>query len=976
MPDHPTRSVPPVGEPVARASTTERAGDPTGPDAPPAVAALPVARAGRYELLGEIARGGMGVVYRARDTALHRDVAVKVLQERFPAESAAARRFVEEAQITSQLQHPGIPPVHDVGTLPDGRPFLVMKLIKGQTLEGRLAGRDRERREGAASTVPDPDPPNLIAVFEQVCQTIAYAHSRGVIHRDLKPANIMVGTFGEVQVMDWGVAKFQTDTRSAAAQRSTVSTFYDPREDTDGEFQTRTGAVLGTPAFMAPEQAIGAVDLIDERSDVFGLGGLLCAILTGQPPFVGDTAEPTRQLAALGKVDDAFTRLAGCGADPGLVALCKRCLAPEKVNRPRGAGEVAVAVQQLRAEVEERARQAELDRVRAEDELRLAAVRAAEVRKRRRVQAALTAAVGALMVGAGVFAWWQDKQDGERRVERERADGEKRAAEFRRQIEDERRTADERARQARTAEAVAALAGQCEDALRADDTDRAGLLLAAAERRAAEGGAEQLGPRLGRCRDDLAALRALDAIDTFRWTPVESRLPDGREVAARCRAALAGYGAAAGETPAVAARRVADSLIRDRLLAALDLWLINDPSASVQELLRSTDPDEYRDAVRDAIAARDEPRQADLAGRPEALAQPLHFAAVLGQLRAVPADRRRALLGAALRSRPGDLTLLMALGNSYLTSDPESAAERARWFQAAVAAHPRNVAAQIGLGAALFGRGDPVGAVACFREAARLDPADARARYNLGRALAGRKDHDGALAEYREAVRLDPTLVPALVNLGSILCDEKRDFDGAITAYEAAIRLDPSHVRAHYNLGVALAGKKDLDGAVRAYAAAIRLDPGHFRAHHELGVALAGKRDFDGAVAAFQAAVRLDPTSVVARKNLDRAVQLKEARDRIAPPPREVGPGGRRDSFREGEAPAELSCLWLGGSLALPKPGNLNHSRHATPLAFRLLSAVKYPDETDSSPYARHHDRADPHLLGGRRGRVRVDAPT
>src|SRR6185436_16979646 len=145
----------------------------------------------------EIARGGMGAVHRAADTALGREVAVKVLLDKYAPGSGTARRFHDEARITGQLQHPNIPAVHDLGTLPDGRPFLAMKLIKGDTLEELLKAR------------PDPATHRgrFVAVFEQVCQAMAYAHAHDVIHRDLKPANVMVGAFGEVQVMDWGLAK-------------------------------------------------------------------------------------------------------------------------------------------------------------------------------------------------------------------------------------------------------------------------------------------------------------------------------------------------------------------------------------------------------------------------------------------------------------------------------------------------------------------------------------------------------------------------------------------------------------------------------------------------------------------------------------------------------------------------------------------------------------------------------------------------
>src|SRR5262245_11414317 len=162
-----------------------------GTPVPPALPQVP-----GYELLGEVGRGGMGVVHRARDLSLDRDVAVKLLQDRYPADSPIARRFTDEAKITAQLQHPGVPAVYQVGALPDSRPFLAMKLIKGRTLAALLGER------------PDPaDRGRFVGVFEHVCQAVAYAHSLRVIHRDLKPSNIMVGKFGEVQVMDWGLAK-------------------------------------------------------------------------------------------------------------------------------------------------------------------------------------------------------------------------------------------------------------------------------------------------------------------------------------------------------------------------------------------------------------------------------------------------------------------------------------------------------------------------------------------------------------------------------------------------------------------------------------------------------------------------------------------------------------------------------------------------------------------------------------------------
>ena len=157
----------------------------------------PADHAGRLQLFGEIARGGMGAVLKGRDTDLGRELAVKVLLDRHRDDPDLVRRFVEEAQIAGQLQHPGIVPVYDLGTFADHSPYFSMKLVRGRTLAELLQGRSS----------PDQDRPRFLGIFEAVCQTMAYAHARGVIHRDLKPSNVMVGSFGEVQVMDWGLAK-------------------------------------------------------------------------------------------------------------------------------------------------------------------------------------------------------------------------------------------------------------------------------------------------------------------------------------------------------------------------------------------------------------------------------------------------------------------------------------------------------------------------------------------------------------------------------------------------------------------------------------------------------------------------------------------------------------------------------------------------------------------------------------------------
>src|SRR5262245_12476726 len=262
MPESPLLDPPRTSDAAATTDEQLAAADRAGGGGIPAGVSNPAAR---YRLGEEIARGGMGVVYRATDTVLGREVAVKVLQEKYAPDPGTARRFADEARITAQLQHPNIPAVHDLGVLPDGRPFLAMKLMKGRTLAALLGER------------PDPaaDRGRFVAIFEHVCQAVAYAHSLRVIHRDLKPSNVMVGKFGEVQVMDWGLAKVLAEggpagagparERPPADEGTVIRTRPTWAADTPGELggltpETRAGTVLGTPAYMAPEQAGGEVD--------------------------------------------------------------------------------------------------------------------------------------------------------------------------------------------------------------------------------------------------------------------------------------------------------------------------------------------------------------------------------------------------------------------------------------------------------------------------------------------------------------------------------------------------------------------------------------------------------------------------------------------------------------------------------------------------------------------------------------------
>ena len=273
-----------------------------------AAAAWPELGTHRYEILEEIGRGGMGVVYRALDGELDREVAIKVPHALHS--SAFEQRLRTEARVLARLEHPGIVPIHDAGRLPDGRLFYVMKRVRGRTLRDHLADLTSLNER--------------VRVFERICEPVAFAHAHGCIHRDLKPENVMVGAFGEVMVMDWGVARVSgSDQNTPDSDAPWIS---------DG---TQPGTVVGTAGFMPPEQARGASASIDERADVYSLGAILSLLLTGDvPPSDVDLAAAIRRRSDLPRP---------------LRSICARALATSPDDRYRSVAALADDVARFRA---------------------------------------------------------------------------------------------------------------------------------------------------------------------------------------------------------------------------------------------------------------------------------------------------------------------------------------------------------------------------------------------------------------------------------------------------------------------------------------------------------------------------------------------------------------------------------------------------------------------------------------------------
>ncbi len=288
-----------------------------GGDVP--LAPLPGGRAERYTIRREIARGGMGVIYEVWDEDMGRALAMKVIQN-----PAGLERFLDEARITGRLDHPGVLPVHELGLDAEGRAFFTMPLIDGKDLD--LVLRQAISGESGWSLT------RALEVFVKVCDTLAYAHSRGVIHRDLKPQNIMVGRFGETYVMDWGLARILG---APAAGRARQPENAEDAGAARSPHRTWAGTVLGTPAYMPPEQAAGDLDGLDERSDIYAVGGMLYTLLTGRRPYASSgSGKSSREIVeSVLAGPPARIQELNRAATPELVAIGERAMARAKEGR-------------------------------------------------------------------------------------------------------------------------------------------------------------------------------------------------------------------------------------------------------------------------------------------------------------------------------------------------------------------------------------------------------------------------------------------------------------------------------------------------------------------------------------------------------------------------------------------------------------------------------------------------------------------
>jgi serine/threonine protein kinase/tetratricopeptide (TPR) repeat protein len=813
----------------------------------------------RYRILRPHAKGGLGEVFVAEDVELHREVALKEIQPVHAHDAVSRGRFLLEAEVTGRLEHPGIVPVYGLGQYADGRPFYAMRFIHGDNLkeairrfhEAEKPGRDPGERRLALR--------RLLGRFVDVCNAVAYAHSRGVLHRDLKPGNIMLGKYGETLVVDWGLAKAGVRSQESGASEQIDEQTLRPSSGS-GVAATQMGSAVGTPAFMSPEQAAGQLDRLGPASDIYSLGATLYALLTGQAPFqegeIGDVFQKVRN------GDVRPPRRINSDIPAPLEAVCLKALALQPENRYPSARALANDIEHWLAD----------EPVAAYPEPLPQRARRWARRHKPVVAGAAALVLTALLLGGG-WSWWYKRDQTAREAARLQ-----RQAETQRDVTAALARADtflqEGWKQTDYAERWKATVGLAESAVQ-----NAEGLLAAGEP------TQELSDRV---RITRTAVDESARDNRLRTELDRIRFDMAREKAGRYHTApgAAGYAAAlrSYEIDVTELREAVElirsSRLREPLVAALEDWarIATEPTElqMLYGLLREVEPvpDAFRSRWRTARERRDGPVLSQLAREaPVRELPPTALVNMAGDLKAAgePATAEH-LLRAGQELHPNDFWLNRQLG--IVLWERKSLDEAVRFLTAALALRSDSPAAYSDLGIALADKNDLEGAIRCHRTALELDPKDALAHHNLASALYAKKEVEAAIESWRAAIEIDPSLAIAHHDLGVVLQD-KGDLEGAIRCQQTAIGLNPKLASAHNNLGVVLHAKGDPDGALRCYQKAVELDAKYAAAHSNLGAILHEKNDLEGAMRCYSTAIKLDPKNVVAHRNLGNTLRAK-----------------------------------------------------------------------------------------------------
>jgi serine/threonine-protein kinase len=742
---------------AARMDTPPEAERPTtGPVGETAGAALTF---DDYEVLEEIAKGGMGVVYKACQRSLNRLVALKVIRAGAWASPEEVQRFRNEAETVALLDHPHIVPVHEVGEQ-DGQVYFSMKLVGGGSLAEHLSDFTNVPRMAA----------QLVA---QVARAVHHAHQRGVLHRDLKPANILLDAEGQPHVTDFGLAR---------------------RLETDSSL-SQSGTIVGTPGYVPPEQTSGKKGAVTTVADVYGLGAVLYALLTGQPPFRADNVLDT--LVQVREKEPEPPGRVNPKVDRDLETICLKCLAKEPQRRYGSAEALAQDLERYLAGKPIQARP--IGRL----------TRLWRWCRRNPVLAGAAALLlAALLLVAGNL--WRLQQQ---------------AAATEQAVSQDLQEAELLGKQERWSEALQALQR--------------------AAGRLAEDGPAHLRERVERMQREVALVARLEEarLQHAGAGKIDALDYEGADQAYAAAFASQGLDLKTLE-PEEAARRIQASAIRRQLVAALDHWasVKEDLQAGSGERLlavaRRADNDPWRQRLRDAKVRKDGAALEPLAaGKGVLIQQPAAHLAELGFALWKVGRRAAAVqfLRQAQQRHPADLWINNELGCQLLKTGAR--AEAVGFFRVALAFRPHSPVVLSNLACALAAQGQWEEAVDAFQKAIALKPDYPEAYFNLARTYQDQKKLAEAVAAFQKAIALKPDLPEAYFNLARTYQDQKKLAE-AVDAYRQAVHRKPNYPEAYYNLGVTLTAQGKLEQAVDAYRQAVDRKANFPEAYFNLAIAL------------------------------------------------------------------------------------------------------------------------------------------